>query len=656
MATKFLNVSTDSTLGGNSPSDEIVASQKAIKDYVDSQTGQAPAFANITGSPDDNTALKNALDNKVAKSGDTMTGTLEFLSTPNTSPYIRFSSSLSNKVAMMYDSWYSLKIFFEGVPTDGIEINTSIPLIAPITNNTGRVGDSSRKWASIYSTAVYTTKINNGADITVPTTGGTMALTSDIPTVPTVNNPTITITQGGVTKGSFTLNQASGDTIALDAGGGGSLPDQTGHAGEFLTTDGTNASWSDVIGYHPDLFDVKWADHQINDVQWLRGDTFSWQSGAVYQAAYQHLLDDICDLVYAWSDTVSIFYTLSENPQVGDTVYVIDDHYNLRSLSTITSISDNTITIDILGTFERNSEDDRKAITKTTQTETIAGVTITYYLTDDGHKIVPSDQENNVLTIYNNIGVAWYYILDRYNQRFKLPRTKFGFTGIRDNVGDYTAPGLPNITGEFYNKYNNTDIMFGNQSVGSGALKLKTEGTFRVCTNSSSTVANSGSLELDASESNAIYGNSDTVQPPATQMYLYFYVGSFTQTALENTAGITAETLNDKVDKGHEVIEFQAPTAGNNYTWYRKYADGWVEQGGIIFPTTSTPTRVSVTLPVIMSSNVYSVQVTVGDNTADAGIYSYYTNRTTTGFEILHSHTTSSYTIGDSWQVSGMAA
>ena len=38
--------------------------------------------------------------------------------------------------------------------------------------------------------------------------------------IPTVNNPTITITQGGVTKGSFTLNQSSGDTIALDAGGG----------------------------------------------------------------------------------------------------------------------------------------------------------------------------------------------------------------------------------------------------------------------------------------------------------------------------------------------------------------------------------------------------------------------------------------------------
>lgn len=42
---------------------------------------------------------------------------------------------------------------------------------------------------------------------------------TNTPTIPTVNNPTITITQGGVTKGSFTLNQATGDTIALDAGG-----------------------------------------------------------------------------------------------------------------------------------------------------------------------------------------------------------------------------------------------------------------------------------------------------------------------------------------------------------------------------------------------------------------------------------------------------
>ena len=39
MASKFLNLSTDTTLGGNAPSDEIVASQKALKTYIDNNSG-----------------------------------------------------------------------------------------------------------------------------------------------------------------------------------------------------------------------------------------------------------------------------------------------------------------------------------------------------------------------------------------------------------------------------------------------------------------------------------------------------------------------------------------------------------------------------------------------------------------------------------------
>ena len=38
------------------------------------------------------------------------------------------------------------------------------------------------------------------------------------PEIPTVNNPTITFTQGGTTKGTITLNQSENSTIALDAG------------------------------------------------------------------------------------------------------------------------------------------------------------------------------------------------------------------------------------------------------------------------------------------------------------------------------------------------------------------------------------------------------------------------------------------------------
>jgi hypothetical protein len=39
------------------------------------------------------------------------------------------------------------------------------------------------------------------------------------PTIPSVGNGTITVTQGGVTKGTFTTNQSGNSTIALDAVG-----------------------------------------------------------------------------------------------------------------------------------------------------------------------------------------------------------------------------------------------------------------------------------------------------------------------------------------------------------------------------------------------------------------------------------------------------
>lgn len=76
------------------------------------------------------------------------------------------------------------------------------------------------------------------------TTDGTSSSWGSI-TIPTVNNAILTITQGGVSKGTFTANASSDVTIALDSSGS-SLPTQTGHSGEFLTTDGTDASWSSI--------------------------------------------------------------------------------------------------------------------------------------------------------------------------------------------------------------------------------------------------------------------------------------------------------------------------------------------------------------------------------------------------------------------------
>ena len=54
--TKFLNISTDTTLGGNSPSDETVSSQKALKTYIDAHSGGGSV------SVDGTTISKNSSD------------------------------------------------------------------------------------------------------------------------------------------------------------------------------------------------------------------------------------------------------------------------------------------------------------------------------------------------------------------------------------------------------------------------------------------------------------------------------------------------------------------------------------------------------------------------------------------------------------------
>ena len=263
--------------------------------------------------------------------------------------------------------------------------------------------------------------------------------------------------------------------------------------------------------------------------------------------------------------------------------------------------------------------------------ETISGTTIWYRLCADGHKVCPPDQESNALAIYNATGVAWYYILDTANTRFKLPRTKYGFTGYRDTVGKYVPETLPDHRHSIEIK-NRSDL-------GNGSRNAFTSGGILYTTY--------------ASESNSTYQDGAPVQQRATQMYLYFYVGQFSQSATEQTAGINAELFNGKVDLDgsnatfSHVIETQEPTGSNNYTWYRKYSNGWVEQGGKTSNFTNTSSGSSnnknVTFPIEMDdARKYSVLITMSfDTSLGNGSASGYADRaistalhSTTGFTI----------------------
>lgn len=136
--------------------------------------------------------------------------------------------------------------------------------------------------------------------------------------------------------------------------------------------------------------------------------------------------------------------------------------------------------------------------------------------------------------------------------------------------------------------------------------------------------------------------------------------------------GQLAEAINDKTDRdlmnvdtgvgADAVIEYQMPTAENNYTWYRKYKSGWVEQGGYVdgnyshtFSGTymSSYTATTITLPVEMANTNVNIYC---NSTVGQVIASGVLNGTTALEIMLASANYTASGVDISWQVSGLSA
>ena len=305
-----------------------------------------------------------------------------------------------------------------------------------------------------------------------------------------------------------------------------------------------------------DLFDHKWSDHLLNDQNWLRADTFSWHPATTqygtYLEAYNHLLNDVGyvrymvpddDLqikfyrapdqdteMYAWTNQYSTLYTVNEYPENGD-----DFYYNGHVFGTVLSTG-----------VEAGSG----AITPTT--ETIGSYTITYYPASDGHKICLPDQETTIQNIYNESGVAWYYILDTTNQRFKLPRenpAREELIQIIRAKGNGIALGLTEGT-------DNGGLYKGQMTSLSGsAVLLLDKGSYGAAVGQTATQDRSwGStlittgLTTDSTKSGIISSMKDSTSVYKGKKYLYFYIGQFSHSATEQNAGINTELFNGKMD------------------------------------------------------------------------------------------------------------
>lgn len=291
---------------------------------------------------------------------------------------------------------------------------------SPNSNNSADLGSTFIKWRS-----VYTTKLNNGADLAVPTESGTLARIEDI-------------------------NAIGGD----------------GTTGQVLTKTDDGMAWQDAAkgGASLPILMPMWSDHVINDISWLRADTFSWQSGDVYKAAYEHLVGDLANApgtqYYAWLRYGSQpYYTTVSSPSSRDTIYYKNASGDMIRFDEVMEGGSQTIYSAGGDEFTRDSSKDE--IVPQKQTDTIGDISITYYLAEDGHKICLPDQESNLIALYEATGVARYFILDTTNKQFKLPREDKDGKYLYFYVGNFTQEAIEQTAGlnaELFNGKADVDL------------------------------------------------------------------------------------------------------------------------------------------------------------------------------------------------------
>lgn len=242
-------------------------------------------------------------------------------------------------------------------------------------------------------------------------------------------------------------------------------------------------------------------------------------------------------------------------------------------------------------------------------TETINNVEVTYYQCTNGWKVMSIDNKSIYDELFESTGSANFFVLDETSENFYLPKTN---NILQPNVninelGRYNEAGLPNISGTIGDNY--------------GGLNMQNTGCFTGAVGDA-TNYNAGSSQtvkyttsaFNASLSNSIYGNSDTVQPQSTNVFIYYKVGNTLQESA--TIDMEAQILELKEKINHTFNMFDTKTS--DHVLQGEEAIGWALQGSYVYKN-SLVERVGYTdfynKCLEEKNNATPTEVTLGENT-----------------------------------------
>lgn len=328
------------------------------------------------------------------------------------------------------------------------------------------------------------------------------------------------------------------------------------------------------------LFDYKFEDKIINNMSWVRSDLNSWLSNSTYIEGYKHLCDDVgfvaindngmVKITVSASDYTAGNYTRSsgDDKTISSTVYYAwkysEDILYVTLDTSSMSADDAVSSLQGQRIYKYENSDMfltiHKITAETQDSYEINGNTITLNVLvgSDGHRIVLEEngESTSLDTIYNETGNAWYYLLDKTNQQFKLPRGKkrriIDTYSVGDNwyrvwsdgwceQGGYITSSVITVT--FKKPFINTSY-----SVSLTDVAYANNGSEKTTVTNRQTT---GMLLSSQAQTGCWWkcsGYIKGVKEDSANKYLYFFLGGFSDNAIEQTAGINAEAFNEKMD------------------------------------------------------------------------------------------------------------
>lgn len=579
------------------------------------------AFAkvsSISGGVVKTTKLKGSSDlDFVKKTGDTMSGALKMRD------YLAFQK-IQGGTAIYIEQTSNALVFKQGLIYNNIQMSLGQESVSihPYTNG-GTLGKSNAKWETLYAS-----KLNNGANLVIPNKAGTLATMGD---VDLAANSGDQLTEKGVWYAKM-----YSATVAPSA------EDGTNYA-DFSQTDGQgnpiiviykrqNGAWvqdqtitppAEYNGYVPvtsKIWDiVEQSGQQGGKVLWAHNQKTFTPSPLIISfedieitgtstvimpqnpGANQIVNKDYVDEAIASIPTPTVDVTQSIDAEIVGSPTINND-------SAVGNLSSQNY-LALPGQFNMTGANDFQIVMAFTTAD--VGSRPQQVIFCENHGPAPK------VRIQVSQSKLHLYI---YNEETQTAQTLTGSTTLSSRTKYYVMVA-----------YNGTDYV----------LSLSTDG---VTYNQEATAV--AQFVPGYSNYGYIIGTYSPYAPTVFEVYLD---GCYIKkNGVIIWQGMDAPGLHQRVVKGHEVIAFQAPTSSNDYTWYRKYADGWVEQGGFVSNTSGEQT---VNFPITMADTNYAMFKTMAiasSNNVQYSNVSFYARTTA-------SAKTTTAGADFSWEVKGMA-